>query len=137
MKLSARMLADVASVNSFEYVDVLEFTEGDLPALYFQLIDAALDKADKGFVPGGRRYMPEVGATLTATLWSVDSSKTITRACSQPFLTRDASIWKLQLQTGDVVVGFRDLRLVLTEGAAVTNGTLRHAISVTPQNGVC
>lgn len=136
MKLSARMLQDVQSVNSFEFTDVLEFNEGDLPQIHFQLIDSSLDKAEKGFFPGGRRYMPAAGATLTATLWSVDASKTITRACTQPF-AQDPSIWRLQLLAGDTVVGFRDLRIALTEGAVTTNGTVRHAVSVQPQNGTC
>jgi hypothetical protein len=129
------MLSDVSNVNSFDYVDLFEFTEGDLPSIYFQLIDASQDKADRGFVPGGRRYCPGVGSTLTATLGSVDSAKTITRTCTQPFATSDASIWKLTLQSGDTVVGFRDLRLVLVDGAVTLNGVLRHAISVTPKNG--
>lgn len=136
MKLSARMLQDVQSVNSFEFTDVLEFGEGDLPAIHFQLIDSTLDKAEKGYFPSGRRYMPAVGATLTATLWSVDASKTITRACTQPF-AQDPSVWRLQLLTGDSIVGFRDLRITLTEGTVVTNGSVRHAVSVQSQNGVC
>lgn len=133
MRLSARMLNNVTNVNSYENVDTLQFTEGDLPPLFFQLIDASTDRAERGYVPAGRRYMPATGATLQATLGSVDSAKTITRACTQPY-AQDPSIWKLMLLAGDSLTGFRDLRLVLTEGIVVTNGTLRQAISVTPAN---
>jgi hypothetical protein len=133
MRLSARMLSAVSDVNNFDYVDVLEFTEGDLPKIYFQLTDASVDRAEKGFVPAGRRYMPAAGATLTATLQSIDTAKTITRACTQPY-AQDPSIWKLTLLAGDAVTGFRDLRLVLVEGTVTTNGTVRHAINVAPQN---
>jgi hypothetical protein len=130
------MLDSVADVNHFQYVDVLQFTEGDLPTIFFQLIDAAMDRAEKGFVPGGRRYVPAAGTTLTVTLQSIDSAKTITRVATQPF-PNDTSIWAVALTTGDSIVGFRDMKLTLVEPLSTKYGFVRHAVSVqTQKSGV-
>jgi hypothetical protein len=129
MLLSARILNNVANVNVFSYDDTARFTEGDAPEIYFQLIDASLDRASDGFSPGGRRYMPAAGATLQITLGFIDDSKKVIRTAVQPFAS-DPSIWKLALLSTDQVRGTADLQLRLTEGSKVTSGVLRQAISV-------
>lgn len=133
MLLSARLLGNVSSVNSFSHEDTIRFTEGDTVTVYFQLIDLALDKSSDGFVPAGRRYMPEVGATMEITLGFIDDAKTIVRAATQPYPTRDPSVWALSLFATDSVRGTVDMRLKLTEGSKVTRGVIRQALSVEPQ----
>lgn len=131
MLLTARLLQNALSVNVFELVNQIEFTEGDTPSIFFQLIDATLDKSGDGFSPPGRRYMPAVGATLNVTLDSLDNAKRITRAASQPF-AQDPSIWKIDILTTDKVLGTVTLRLQLTEGQKVTSGSVIHALRVSP-----
>jgi len=129
MLLSARMMTDVGDVNTFRYVDSVEFTEGDAPAVYFQLIDRS---KDKDYRPQGRRFCPAAAATLQVVIKLVDSAKTITRFASQPF-AEDPSIWMLQLQSTDAIKGTVSFLLTLTEGAATTRGRLDAALSVSSQ----
>lgn len=129
MLLSARFLNDVANVNSFEYADVAEFTEGDPASVYIQLIDASLDKAVEGFVPSGRRYVPASGATLQVTVESIDDSKEIVRSATQPF-PNDGSIWKLDFLASDKIRGTANLRLRLTEGSVVRSGLVKSGLRI-------
>jgi hypothetical protein len=129
MLLSARFLNDVANVNSFEYALVAEFTEGDPASVYFQLIDASLDKAIDGFVPSGRRYVPASGATLQVTVESIDDSKEIVRLATQPF-ANDGSIWKVDFLATDKIRGTANLRLRLTEGAVVRTGLVKSGLRI-------
>lgn len=134
MLLTLRPLNDVGSVNSFSYAQAFEFTEGDGPALYFQLIDASLDTANKGFMPSGRRYVPATGATLQCIVTNINNANVVTRFASQPF-TQDPSIWLLQLQPTDYVRGTADIKLTLTEGTKVTRGIASRVILANPQVG--
>lgn len=129
MLLSARLLNNAVSVNSFEQVPRLVFGEGDAPAVFFQLIDKTLDRHEQGYVPAGRRYVPAVDATLSVILDNLDDARKVTRAASQPF-AQDPSIWKVQLLSTDTVRGTINLKLTLTEGSVVTHGFVPAAIGV-------
>lgn len=129
MLLSARMLKDVATVNSFEYTQTVQATEGDAVDVYFQLIDKSLDLATEGFSPAGRRYMPSQGATLQVTLQSIDQSKTVVRYATQPF-TQDASIFKLSIMATDQLAGGFTMQLALNQGGSVTRGNVQQAVSM-------
>lgn len=129
MLLSARFLNDVANVNSFEYADVAEFTEGDPASVYFQLIDASLDKSLDGFVPAGRRYVPAAGATLQVTVETIDDAKVITRQATQPF-ANDGSVWKLDFLASDKIRGTANLRLKLTEGSVTRTGLVKNGLRI-------
>lgn len=118
MLLSARILTDVSGVNAFVFTDAVEFTEGDGPTIYFQLIDASLDRDLR---PAGRRYMAASGAMLEVVVHSIDDAKKVTRYASQPF-PQDPSIWALALTSTDKVKGTCSLKLTLTEGSKVTRG---------------
>jgi hypothetical protein len=131
MLLSARMLNDVSSVNSYAYTDEVRSTEGNECDVYFQLVDASLDTSGEGFNPGGRRYVPEDGASLQVVVGFIDDAKKITRACTQPF-DGDPSIWKLSVLSTDHWRGTADLTLRLTEGSKVTNGFVRLALAIEP-----
>lgn len=132
MLLSARILVDAVSVNVYRVADVAEFTEGDGPAIYFQLVDTSVDRSDQGFRPSGRRYAPVVGATLVCTIAGINTSKAITRPATQPFV-QDPSIWFVQLLPTDPLKGTYDLQLLLTEGVKVTRGVAHTVIHATPQ----
>jgi len=130
MFLGARILTDVANVNSFEYTQTAEATEGDSVDLFIQLVDKSQDLPNKGFSPAFRRYMPLAGATLQTTLQSIDDAKTVIRWASQPFV-QDASIWKITLLATDLLKGTFTLQLALNEAGKVTRGNVQQAISFT------
>jgi hypothetical protein len=115
MLLSCRFLNDVGSVNSFEYVSQVEIYAGDTQTLYFQLIDASLDRPEQGFQPSGRRYMPAAGASLVVTLMNVDDAKKVVRTATQPY-PQDPSIWSIPILATDPLLGSINLKMVLTEG---------------------
>lgn len=129
MLLSARMLNDVNSVNSWENADSIQFTKGDVVDIYFVTIDASLDTASENFLPPGRRYVPAAGATLQVVIESIDDAKKITRYASQPF-ANDLSIWKVSILSSDIIEGTANLRLTLTETSKVTRGLLRNALRI-------
>jgi len=136
MLLSARILEDVASVNSFEYAAQANWTEGDSLTLYIQLIDASLNTSRQGFEPVGRRYMPPAGSTLVVKLENIDDSKVVTRNAVQPF-PEDASIWAIPILPTDKVRGAPQMRLILTEpGPKVTTGIVKNAIKVASAKNV-
>jgi hypothetical protein len=136
MRLSARILENVASVNAWDYAQVGEFTEGDAPTIYFQLVDLSKDRAERGFVPAGRRYVPSAGATLSVTLDNIDDARKITKTATQPY-AQDPSIWALVLTTADKLRGTVNMKLTLTEsGAKVSYGTLQPALNVSATDGM-
>lgn len=129
MLLSCRILTNVQSVNSFEYASAAEFTEGDTPTIYIQLLDMSQDKAIEGFAPAGRRYMPGAGASLQVTMDNVDSAKKVGRSATQPF-PQDQSIWCFPIYDSDKVRGTVTLRLELNEGGRITKGSLKAGMLV-------
>lgn len=129
MQLGARILRDVANVNTFRVAERAAFTEGDTINVYLQLIDKALDLPSEGYVPPYRRYVPAAGATLSVVLESLDMAKKVTRTCTQPF-AQDPSIWMLSILNTDKVRGTVTMTLVLTESGRVTRGTLQPALDV-------
>ena len=134
MLLGARFLANVNSVNSFDVVDKVEFSEGDPVTVYFQLVDKSLDRAEDGWKPhsAGRRYIPASGASLQVVILNLDSDKTYTKTASQTYPTTDPSIWAFTISATDSVRGTPNLRLVLTEGSTVRRALLPGAVRVYP-----
>lgn len=131
MLLNARILIDCQNVNSWEPSTETSWTEGDTVDVYFQLIDASLDRPDQGFNPSGRRYVPGTGATLSCALENIDDAKKITRLATQPF-AQDGSIWKLSVLAADTIRGTPQLRLTLTEGSRITRGLAQLGIKIHP-----
>lgn len=130
MFLSARMLDSVTSVNNYNNVDHVEFTEGDAVRVYFQLVDLSQDKVLQQYKPVGRRYAPAAGATLLVSLYNIDDAKAIVeRTAAQPY-AGDASIWYVDVAATDKVRGTVNMTLKLTEGAKVTRGRLDYALAI-------
>lgn len=120
MQLSVRFLGDVQNVNSFEHVSALEITGGDAQTLYFQLIDASVDREDQGYMPAGRRYMPPATTTLQVTMLNIDDAKKVVRFATQPF-SDDRSIWSIPVLASDPMRGTVSLKFLLTEPTRVLN----------------
>lgn len=133
MLLSARMLNAVTSVNDFEVVQAVQFTQGDTVDVYFQLVDVTKDRSAQGFSPTGRRYVPASGATLTAKLDNIDDLVSVSRAATQPYPTADPSIWRLSITATDKIIGTCALAITLTEAGVVTRGRLEAAALVAGQ----
>lgn len=134
MLLSSKLLYSVTSVNSFDYVDQLSFTQGDTVDIYIQLTDAAKDKLVNGFKPSGRRYIPASGALLQVTVQNIDQTKTVVKSAIQPF-PGDLSIWKFSMLSSDPAIpGTLSLQLKLTEGSVITSGFVFNALSVQSLN---
>jgi len=114
MLLSCRFLTDVAGVNTFQVSPQAEINAGDAQTLYIQLIDASLDRADQGFSPAGRRYMPPAGSTLSLLFSNIDDAKKLTRAATQPF-SLDPSIWAIPILSTDPLAGTVTLKATLVE----------------------
>jgi hypothetical protein len=132
MLLSARILANCTSPNEYEPRDYLEATEGDSFDLYLQLLDASRDRADQGFYPPGRRFVPPVGAVLQVTFPHINDDKTVTRL-AVPAFPGDTSIWRVPVLAEDKLVGTRDIVLVLREnGPRATTGTVKGGLRVIP-----
>lgn len=112
--MSSRFLLDVNGVNSFEYSAQVEIASGDTQNVYFQLIDASLDRSEQGFNPPGRRYCPAATSTLAVTFVNTDSAKQFVRAATQPF-AQDPSIWTVPILGTDPLLGTVNLKIILTE----------------------
>lgn len=124
MILSARFLKNVVGVNGFSAQSWAELSEGEAPAIYFQLVDASKDADDPSC-----RYMPAAGASLQVTVDNIDDARKITRFCSQPY-PQDPSIWQLTLMTADGLKGTCGLKLVLSEALSIKYGYVQAAIRV-------
>jgi hypothetical protein len=135
MLLSARVLNDVANVNSFEVAEALSWTEGDSVDLYVQLIDSSLDTDMKGFYPAGRRYMPPALSTLSVQLQNIDNAKVINRLAVQPF-PEDASIWKVTILSTDTIHGSPQVMLTLTEPTRTIRGIVKNSIKIQTTSNV-
>lgn len=114
MLLSIRFLNAVANINSFEHAPQLEMSSGDAQTVFFQLIDASLDRAESGFSPAGRRYCPPASSTLSVQFVNVDDAKQFTRFAVQPF-SGDTSMWSIPILSTDPLLGTTNLKLVLQE----------------------
>lgn len=132
MILSARALTSVASANIFTVEDTVQFTEGDGPTIYIQLVDSSVDRYTEGFTPPGRRYCPDPNATLTVSVDAVGKCGKMSRSATLAFKDRDTSIWRIRIYPTDKIVGLVDLNLELTEGGRVTRGVAKGILRVEP-----
>lgn len=129
MLLSALFLTDVGGVNTFKEVSFIQMTEGDQVTVYFQLRDNAVNTAQQGYNPVGRRYVPAIGATLMVVIPSLDPARQIVKICTQPY-AQDPSIWSFTIAQTDQVRGTQDVNLLLSEGGKLTRGMVKSGIRV-------
>jgi len=119
MILKARILTDVADANHFAYAEQAEFMEGDTPTIYFQIVD---DSVEPDLRPRGRRYLPVAGAVCQVTMQSIVSGNTIVRECRMAFPDDDRSIFCFDILSTDIILGTRNLKLLLTESTSIGDG---------------
>jgi hypothetical protein len=137
MLLSARVLKNLTTVNSFEHDETVQWMEGDSLTLHIQLLDAELDTDHEGFYPPGRRYMPVATSTLTVVLENVDDARKVTRVATQPYATLDPSIWAVTILATDLVRGAPQIRLTLVEPSRTIRGVVKGAIRIQSASNVC
>jgi PDZ domain-containing secreted protein len=94
MKLSAKLLKNVANVNCFEYADQWDISEGSAQRLYFQIIDKLKDDL---------RYLSQATVIdeVTVTFLSIDDDSEITKTAVQAFAD-DKSVWYIDLTAAEV-----------------------------------
>lgn len=114
MRLGARPLVDVESVNDFQYSTQLEYHAGDATDFYIQLVDQDKNPTQQGFYPSGLRYCPLANSTLQVTFINISNSKQVVRFASQPF-TNDTSIWTVPILATDPLQGTVSIKCVLSE----------------------
>ena len=129
MQLSARLLTDVGSVNDFDFITSIEAGVGDAFDVYLQLIDKQKHPASKGFNPGGLRYIPAAGATMSVRFDNLNAAKQFSRVATQPFAT-DTSIWRCSVLSSDPLTGTISITITLTEGAVIRSFHIPAAILV-------
>ncbi len=129
MLLSARILNNCTSVNSWDWAEEAQFTQGDTADIYFMLVDATRDKAVNHFEPAGRRYVPAAGATMSCIVENINDAVRIVRAAVQPF-AQDPSIWKLSILGTDTILGTCALALTLNESGKLTRGRIEAAVLI-------
>lgn len=133
--LSARILTNVSGVNAFDYATEHSGFEGTAFDVYFQFVDKARRPEGCGLdMP--LRYMTASGATVSVEFLSINAAKVVTRAASKPFV-EDSSIWKVSLLSTDPIKGTINLKVTLTEGAAVKIVYLPAALLLDGGQDVC
>jgi len=101
MRLNARILKNVASVNQFEYANQAYLQEGQANEFYIQLVD--LNKLPSGSEECPLRYIPQ-GTTISVKVMfpALDSDNEVEITATQPF-SDDGSIWKVNLSSSQDV----------------------------------
>lgn len=133
MRLGIKLLNVGATLNQFQYANIIKIARGETLNLTFQLVD--LDQ-------NGLRYVPAAGATVQVQLpRSADQIKvdmqhrsvidsTIDRPAAQAF-SQDGSIWTLPLIAADTLSMVSTLiRVVVVEGPSSKIATLNSAIKI-------
>lgn len=140
MRLSIKILKNVANVNNWKYSSQASVQEGQANDIYLQLVDldivAGSDKS-VALPENPLRYISQgTVVTLTATFPSINTAQEFTVSATQPFAD-DKSIWKIAL-TSSQLPKSGNFKLILTEDAAVKNILAKNAIVANLNNvGSC
>lgn len=94
MKLSAKLLKNVANVNCFQYISQWDIAEGSAQRLYFQIVDKLKDDL---------RYLSQAASidSVTVTFLSIDETTEIVKSATQAW-TDDKSVWYIDLTANEV-----------------------------------
>jgi len=132
MRLNAKILKNVASVNQWQYGSQAYVQEGQSNEIYLQLVD--LDKVpgtDKSVAlpENPMRYIPQGSVvTLVATFPSIDSAQELVIEAIQPFAD-DKSIWKISLSSSQLPKT-GNFKLKLTEDSEEKSMLVKNGVSV-------
>jgi hypothetical protein len=94
MKLSAKLLKNVANVNCFEITSQWDIAEGSAQRLYFQIVDKNKDDL---------RYLSQATVIdeVSVTFLSLDEASEIIKVATQAW-TDDKSVWYIDLAATEV-----------------------------------
>ncbi|HLD91692.1 MAG TPA: hypothetical protein VI911_11895 [Patescibacteria group bacterium] len=125
MRLSAKILENVSSINHWNYANEAYVYEGQANTIYLQLVD--LSKPIQASSEFPMRYSPTSATfSLSAKFSSVDSAKEFTIVATKPFAD-DKSIFKIDIpstqfpRTGNLI-------LILTENGTSKTFLVKSAI---------
>ena len=136
MRLNAKIIKNVSSVNHWEYTDSAYLQADQINDFYFQLVD--LDKIQPGEKSKALpdfplRYMPQGAVvSLSVTFPDLNPDNQFTVLATQPFAD-DKSIFKVTLSSAQVP-NSGAIQVSLTEDGVVRNFNLKGAIKVELQN---
>jgi|AACY02.1.fsa_nt_gi hypothetical protein len=121
MKLSAKLLKNVANVNCFQFAVQWDIAEGSAQRLYFQIVDKLKDDL---------RYLSQalVIDEVTVTFLSIDDATEIVKTATQAW-SDDKSIWYIDL-TASEVPNSGAVKFSITEDGAQTQFKVDQAIVV-------
>lgn len=131
MRLGFRVLDSSSLLNNLQYLNQRIIYPGETTDIYVQLVDlnTVTDKSQ-----WGTRWMPAVGATLSAKINSVNDLFTLSKTLTQPF-AQDSSIWKFSLLATETAnMAGINMDLTLTEGANVSIARGFNVIIMQPQS---
>jgi hypothetical protein len=128
MKLSAKFLKNVSNINTFQYTNQWDISEGSANRLYFQIIDKL--KEDLRFMTQATLY------SVSVTFLSIDSNSEITKSAVQAFAD-DKSIWYIDLSASEVP-NSGAVKFSITQDAVESKFKVEQAIVVDLlENGGC
>jgi hypothetical protein len=121
MKLSAKLLKNVANVNCFPFAVERDIAEGSAQRLYFQIVDKLKDDL---------RYLSQalVIDEVKVTFLSIDDATEIVKTATQAW-SDDKSIWYIDL-TASEVPNSGAVKFSITEDGAQTQFKVDQAIVV-------
>lgn len=120
MKLSVKFLKNVVNVNTFQYFENWDISEGSAQRLYFQIVDLHKE---------GIRYMSQETPLLVSVKFpSIDSDIAIEKTATQPFAD-DKSIWYVDLDVFEVP-NPGSVEFCLDENGVVSRFKVAQAITV-------
>lgn len=132
MLLSANLLTNVQTVNSFQFTSQITLNQGDTQNIYIQLKDASQNTLMGGWNPSGLRYMPAPNSTVTVGLTNIDDALSIVgRPSTQPYPTSDPSIWYMPLLASDSgLCGTCDLIITLIQNGVQSTARIPAAVLI-------
>jgi len=112
------------------YANQTVIAPGETVTVYFQMVD--LDRVHgTNFY---QRYVPASGATISAKLTSLDTSKNITKIPSNPFAD-DRSVFSFSLSSAETQLAAGvNLSVTLTEGANIKKAEGKGVFIVGPKS---
>ena len=129
MKLSAKLLKNVANVNCFQYANQWDIAEGSAQRLYFQIVDSLKEDI---------RYLSQATVidAVTVTFPSINEGETIVKIATQAWAD-DKSIWYIDL-AADEVPNSGAVQFSITEDGVESKFKVDQAIVVDLlENGGC
>jgi hypothetical protein len=142
MRLNAKILKNVNSVNSWQNASQAYMAEGQPNTLYLQLVDLDVStnvdtEKSPAFPQNPIRYMSQAAVlSASATFLALVDDEEFSIVGTQPFAD-DKSIWKFSL-SADQVPSSGNLKVTLTEDGVDRSFIVKGALSVeTLEAGGC